>query len=230
MTESPKFGSMLHLPWSEEAPRTRTNKVLDRVDPMMFTEGEAVKTEKIDGGNSAITGEENGVFARTHGHEATHKSFDLLKKAHREGFQDQEPLRYQINQLDGNYVIYGEWTYAVHTIEYSELPELPFIVFGVLDLDNMMWQSWEKTKEVAATLGLEHAPVLEKGKWDEEKFQTHPEGESEYGDTREGYVIRTTEEFHHSEFKRAMAKCVRHEHVKSDEHWRKGEVETNGTV
>lgn len=54
MNTSPKYPSMRHLPWSRED--ARPNKYLDSVDGCLFTRGEAVMTEKVDGSNVCLTG------------------------------------------------------------------------------------------------------------------------------------------------------------------------------
>lgn len=212
MEISPKYPSMLHLPWSQE--HTRTNKYLDSVDDCLFTHGEAIMTEKVDGSNVCLTREH--LFARSHSHEPTHDSFDRLKARWPQ-------LRYQIPP---HLAIYGEWVYAIHSITYDQLPSY-LIVFSVLDMERETWLSWDDTTTLANELGLDHVPVLHRGEWIRPDFECEPTGESAFGDVREGYVIRTTEAFAHEGFERAIAKCVRENHVQTDEHWKHGPLETN---
>ena len=42
-----------------------------------------------------------------------------------------------------------------------------------------------------------------------------------FGNICEGYVVRNIEAFHISDFARNVAKCVRENHVQTDEHWTK---------
>lgn len=212
MNTAPKYPSMRHLPWSQEA--ARANKYLDSVDGCLFTEGTAVMTEKIDGSNVCLTRE--NLFARSHSHEPEHASFDRLKARWPQ-------LRYRIPE---QLALYGEWVYATHSITYDRLSDY-LIVFSVLDTDRETWLSWDDTTEVANDLGVEHVPVLRRGEWNDTDFQPEPTGDSAFGDTREGYVVRTAAAFDHDDFERAMAKCVRANHVQTDEHWRHGPIETN---
>lgn len=215
MKESPKFPDMKHVPWSEED--ARRNKYLDTVEGIFTADEEVVMTEKLDGSNSCLT--KDKVFARTHSAEPRHESFDYLKKKHREELSQKIPE---------NIAIYGEYLYAKHSIKYTELPGY-FVVFAVLNMEEEVWYSWEKTKEIANLHGLPHAPEIKKGHFHKRTFKDEPEGKSEYGDTREGYVLRNTKEIPVGEYVQNAAKCVRHNHVQTEErHWRKGgSIETN---
>lgn len=203
---------MRHLPWSQE--NARPNKYLDSVDGCLFTREEAVMTEKVDGSNVCLTREH--LYARSHGHAPEHASFDRLKARWPQ-------LRYRIPE---HLAIYGEWVYATHSITYDQLSDY-LIVFSVLDMDEETWLSWNDTTALAHELGIEHVPVLHRGEWNRDEFEREPAGDSEFGDTREGYVIRTTNAFAHEDFKRAIAKCVRENHVQTDEHWKYGPIATN---
>jgi hypothetical protein len=170
-----------------------------------------VKDFLVSNSNSCLTKEK--VFARTHSAEPRHESFDYLKARHAEELAEKIPE---------NIAIYGEYLHAKHSIKYTELPGY-FVVFAVLNMEEEVWYSWEKTKEIANLHGLPHAPEIKKGHFHERTFKDEPEGESEYGDTREGYVLRNTKEIPVGEYVENAAKCVRHGHVQTEErHWRKG--------
>lgn len=207
---------MKHVPWSQE--ESRRNKWMNNLNGMKFTEKEAVMTEKMDGGNACITSDK--VYARTHGHEANHVTFDLLKKRHREEL---------MHKIPNNLAVYGEWAYAKHSIKYTQLPDY-FLVFAVFNMEEDRWFNWDSVKKVADNLDLPTVPVIRRGSFSEE-WKKEPSGESRYGDTREGFVYRTVSGFQHKEFEKHMAKCVRNNHVQVDEHWRKiwrrGKGETN---
>ena len=212
MDQSPKYPSMRHLPWSRE--EARENKYFNSVDGCLFTRGEAVMTGKIDGSNVCLTRE--NLFARSHSREPEHSSFDMLKARWSQ-------LRYRIPEP---FAIYGEWIYATHSIRYDHLSDY-LVMFSVLDMDRERWLSWDDTTATAEGLGIEHVSILHRGEWAKEEFEPEPMGESTFGDTREGYVVRTAAAFPHEEFERAMAKCVRENHVQTDEHWKHGPTETN---
>src|SRR5262245_5660812 len=80
-----------------------------------------VVEEKVDGANAAISFDANGgLLLQSRGHYLTggprERQFDRFKSwAH--GLADQ--LR---PTLGAQYVVYGEWLYAKHTIFYDTLP------------------------------------------------------------------------------------------------------------
>jgi len=223
----PKMPSMKHLPWSQE--EARQQKWLSESEAEeIFTEenfiNEIVITEKMDGANACLTSEK--VYARSHSGEPHREEWDYLKKKHREEL---------MHKIPEDFAIFGEYLYARHSIEYEDLPSY-FLVFGVLY--NGEWLPWYEVRAIADEIGLPTVPVIDKFRiTDLEEFleigddfrkyrsivDKMPEGESEYGDTREGYVIRNAEGFPLKELTENMAKCVRENHVQTEElHWRKG--------
>lgn len=212
----PKMPSMKHLPWSEE--EARQQKWLNESETEEIFEGEeVVMLEKLDGANACITNDK--VYARSHSGEPHREEWDYLKKKHREEL---------MHKIPENIAIFGEYLYARHSIKYESLPSY-FIAFGAYKLDENKWLSWDETVELADEIGLPTAPVIKRGWWHPRSFKDDPEGTSKHGITREGYVIRTTDSFKLDNLKQNMAKCVREDHVQTEElHWRKGgEIETN---
>lgn len=104
--------------------------------------------------------------------------------------------------LDDNMRICGENLFAVHSIQYIELPSY-FMIFSFW-IDNLCL-SWDETLEYGSVLGLDHVPVLYRGVYDpvliSKLFKEH---ESKH----EGYVVRLAGEFHLSKFRSSVAKFV----------------------
>ena len=185
-----------------------------------------VLTEKMDGSNTSL--ELEGCFARTHAGAPTHKSFDQLKALH-------SSIKYKIPE---NIQLFGEWCYAKHSIEYSELPGY-FLLFGVAaahkrDALCRVWYSWTGPEEYgqlagveawAQEIGVPTVPVLFKGQVSSEReLQELVEGLMEQpsvcGGVREGVVARVNGTFKEPEFSSCVMKCVRAGHVGSnEEHW-----------
>ena len=225
--------SMKHLPWSQE--NARQQKWLDESDAREMFEGrEIVIMEKMDGANACMTKE--NVYARSHSGEPHREEWDYLKKFHSEKY---------MHKIPENMAIFGEYLYARHSIKYEELPNY-FLAFGVYHEPSGRWLSWQKTKKVANLVGVPTAPVIEKtiigekDEWPKHSIVNEyphiegrkPEGTSEFGDTREGYVIRNADSFKLDKLTENMAKCVREDHVQTEElHWRKGNsIETNDLI
>ena len=213
----PKMPSMKHLPWSEEDARQQKWLSMENVKEI-FKGNKVVMLEKLDGSNACLTQEK--VYARSHSGEPHREEWDYLKRKHR------NDIRYKIPE---DMAVFGEYLYARHSIKYTDLPAY-FVVFGVYSKSLDAWYDWEATKAVAEKLDLPHAPELGGayfGAFDWENRD--PEGTSEYGDTREGYVVRKVKAFRRDALHTHMAKCVRENHVRTEElHWRKGgETDTN---
>jgi hypothetical protein len=190
-----------------------------------------VLTEKMDGSNTSL--ESGGCFARTHAGAPTHASFNPLKAIHASlKWQLQEGVQY-----------FGEWCYAKHSIEYSELPSY-FLLFGIrmlegtlipdldIKMDHSIWFRWDKVEKMAKELGLNTVPVLFEGQVSSEKelqelvesFMKQP---SLCGGIREGVVARAARSFTDEEFSTCVMKCVRANHVQTSEHWKDQEIVKN---
>jgi hypothetical protein len=225
--ESPKYNRTFHFPFSPGA--TNDDKIATTMEKLI---GEPiVLTEKMDGSNTSM--ESHGCFARTHSGSPSHPSFDGLKAMHAGiKWQLQEGMQY-----------FGEWCYARHSIEYSELPSY-FMLFGIRILegtmiptiwhpmDHSLWVSWERVEKEAEKLGISTVPVLFKGTVDSESqlkelvesFMKQP---STCGGIREGVVARVARAFNDDDFSSCIMKCVRANHVQTSEHWKDQEIIRN---
>lgn len=208
--DSPKYNRTFHFPWSPGA--TNDDKIATSVDDLIGQP--IVITEKMDGSNTSL--EMDGCFARTHSGPPVHASFDGLKALH-------ATIKYKIPK---GLQLFGEWCYAHHSIEYSELPGY-FLLFNVRDLsyEPEMWYSWEEVELWAQEIGVSTVPVLFKGEVSSEKelqdlvnsFMNQP---SMCGGIREGVVVRYSQCFSDAEFPTHVMKCVRANHVQTSEHWK----------
>jgi hypothetical protein len=179
-----------------------------------FLNTEIVITEKLDGSNICLTND--SVFSRSHSSPATHKSFDPLKKMH-------SYMRYEIP--DG-ISIFGEWCYALHSIEYRMLQNY-LNIFGVRDDNTGEWVDWDEVELWAEMLGVVTVPVILRGvisnKDDLRDLIVDLSNlSSVYGPEREGVVIRTVAPPTVNEVNQleGLGKWVRENHVQTDEHWK----------
>ena len=114
----------------------------------------------------------------------------------------------------------GENLFAKHSIHYQHLANY-FMVFSVWNEQNVCL-AWEETVEWAALLDLVTVPVLYAGPWDERHIRSlyAPRWRA---DELEGYVVRLAGAFTYSQFRRAVAKYVRADHVQTRAHWWRGQ-------
>lgn len=191
-----KYPRTFHLPWSLGA--TNDDKVLNCVS--QFVGKEVVITEKMDG--------ENFTLANSYCHArsldgANHPSQCWIKAFHAI-IKDSIPEGYRIC---------GEYMFAKHSIEYSNLTSY-FYGFSIWEEDKCL--DWNSALDWFALLGITSVPVLYRGIWNEKAVKECWSPKSD----KEGYVVRLADSFQYSEFKNSVAKFVRPNHVQTDEHWR----------
>lgn len=216
--ESPKYNRTFHFPFSPGA--TNDDKIATSMDKLIGTP--IVITEKMDGSNTSI--ESRGCFARTHASTPTHASFNQFKALH-------ASIKHMILE---HTQLFGEWCYAKHSIEYSELPGY-FLLFNVRYLNDDSppnWGAWWEVETWAKEIGVPTVPVLFKGTVSSEKelkelvesLMIQP---SACGGIREGVVVRVQRQFNDDEFSTCIMKCVRANHVQTSDHWKDQEIIKN---
>lgn len=207
--ESPKYPRTLHIPSSPGA--TKDDKRMSSLDSLLSVN--LVATEKMDGSNVCL--ERGACFARSHASGAKHESFDAFKAFH-------ATIKHRIPET---FQIFGEWVYAKHSIHYTNLPAY-FLMFGVHDIANSRWFSWDVVEQWAGELGCPTVPVLEKGNFNRPWkingiVDTYTRLPSRLGaPQREGLVFRWAGPFKDEDFSQAVGKWVRKDHVQTDEHWK----------
>lgn len=208
-----KFPRIPHLPWSPGGTRDDRRLAENHLSNFIGMENRIVITEKLDGSNLCIT--KNEVFARSHSGVPSHPSFDLAKKMHGN-------IKHNILE---EISIFGEWCYAVHSIEYNKLPgPFPFFVFGIRNDVVGDWLEWCNVELIANNLGVNLVPVLFDGIVENNFKQLVNDlarCKSVYGDEREGIVVWPYCGIGcDDDFSQVTAKWVKEGHPKNaDEHW-----------
>jgi hypothetical protein len=120
-----------------------------------------VVEEKVDGANAAISFDQDGcLLLQSRGHYLTggpfERHFALLKRwAH--GIAG---LLWPV--LRTNFIVYGEWVYAKHTIFYDALPAY-FLEFDVLDRKAGRFLGTLERRALLGGLPIASVPVLHEG-------------------------------------------------------------------
>lgn len=206
-----KYPKTFHLPWSPGI--TDQDRVLKSVD--QFVGRKVVVTEKIDG--ECTTLYPDYLHARSIDSKF-HPSRSWIRSLHGQ-------VRGDIPQ---GWRVCGENVFAKHSIYYDRLPTY-FLVFSIWNEDNYCLD-WGSTKEFAGLLDLQMVPELYVGLWNEAVIKKLFTGKSAYGPEQEGYVVRSWDGFHFSEFQHNVAKYVRAGHVQTDQNWLSKPVEPNKTL
>ena len=192
------------MPWSPGA----TSDDVFLVDTSSFENKQVIVTEKLDGENTTLY--QDYMHARSI-NSRHHESRNWVK-----GFHSTFA-----HLIPNGWRICGENMYAVHSIEYKDLPSY-FIAFGIFD-DQNRCLSWDKFLEKCQELNLSTPNVFYSGVWDEKKV----EALTYDAKSVEGYVVRVAEPFHYKDFSKSVAKCVRKGHVQTETHWMHQEIRPN---
>ena len=117
--------------------------------------------EKCDGANTAVSfGPDGELLLQSRGHYLTggyrERHYNLMKQwamAHRDAF-------YKV--LGTQYIMYGEWVYAKHTVFYDALPHY-FLEFDIRDRFTGVFLDTKTRHEMLQNLPVVSVPVLGEG-------------------------------------------------------------------
>jgi hypothetical protein len=216
-----RFPHTPHLVWLGRS-RPRGDKVLTPSQANELLMHEIVVEEKVDGSNVGFSVDEQGdvrvqnrgsYLSRGNSHPQFKPLFRWLE-LHRDAL---------VKVLAHDFVLFGEWCYAVHSVHYSSLPDW-FLAFDVLDVRESVFCSVARRDEVVRQLDLEVVPKVATGRFDLSQLVSLL-GRSRLGEMpAEGLYVR------HDQGDRlvARAKIVREEFVQNIvSHWSRGPLRTN---
>jgi len=184
-----------------------------------FLQDEIIITEKLDGSNSALKGHQ-GVFGRSHALPTKEPWYDHLKGLYYS----------KMDKLKPNLWYFGENTFAIHSIEYTEM-EHYFYIFAIYNSDTNEWLSYDDMVTEANRVEIPLVPLLFRGtvesmgwvnKWMDKTMKSQS---SKLGGDLEGFVMRVASTIPGDKFNEFVAKYVREGHVQTSEHWSKNWVQ-----
>ena len=176
MNDIVKYPSTIHL----EGSALQNNDSTDVVSFDFLKNKFIVIEAKIDGANCGLSFSSDGELlmqSRGHyllGHDKKH--FDLFKRFCR-NWEDE-----LFDQLGDQYIMYGEWMYALHSIYYDKLPHY-FMEFDIYDKFNYKFLSTEKRREITKSfknVRVESVPVLTSGNFSDPRSMLDLIGPSIY--------------------------------------------------
>ena len=134
--------------------------------------------EKLDGANCGVSFDRNGeLLLQSRGHYLTggyaERHFDLLKVWARTHQRD------LFEHLGARYVMYGEWTYAKHTVFYDTLPHY-FHEFDILDTSTGEFLGTYERRQLLCGLPVVAVPVVAEGEFQKLDELTELVGQSRY--------------------------------------------------
>jgi len=193
-----KYARTPHLKWSIGG----TADDIRLANTSHFNNKTLLYSEKLDGECSCLT--RDTIHARSE--DGYCKSWQTYMKSYWNNMK---------HNIPDDMTIFGENLYAIHSIEYNSLPSY-FFVFNIVYKG--VFISYQEMSEWCELLDLHKVPVFLKS---DRLVEMEIPSKSAFGDVCEGYVVRNIEAFPIEEFQYNVAKCVRENHVKTDEHWTK---------
>lgn len=208
--EKVKYPRTYHFPWSETV--GSDDKLI--TDFSQFHGKEIVITEKMDG--------ENSTLARSYYHARSlqsgyHPSRSWLQNFHASfAYLIPEDIRLCCENL-----------FAQHSIIYDDANPLRsyLYVFSAWRQSDNTALSWDDTVSLCKELNLEMPDVLYRGTYDEKIIKDIFKSLDK--SKHEGIVVRVTDEIPYDDFKRLVGKCVRENHVQTEDHWMHSQIKQN---
>ena len=206
---------------------TDDDKHLGESESLRFlADASLIVEEKLDGTNVGIHFTSGGTMAlQCRGHlitEGMHPQYDLFKQ----WAAVKRPVLETM--LEDRFILYGEWVYARHSVQYRRLPHY-FFEFDIYDKPSGDFLSLELRLVLLEGSGLQTVPVLHAGAIDRERLAALI-GPSRFDSAFEDPVTKRTDNLMEGLYLRTesrgavtgRAKVVRPEFVekvKRSEHW-----------
>ncbi len=211
MTDFFKFPSTPHLAVLGDND-VRDDKCFTESERKEFLSHEIIVEEKIDGANLGISFDPNGepVF-QNRGSIITVFSGQWKK------LQDWylRHADFLFDRLTDQYILFGEWCYARHSVFYDSLPDY-FAAFDIFDKNTGLFFSVKRRNDFLSNSGLFMVPLIQKGFFSFEQLKDLT-FTSHFGHlTAEGIYLRIDDE----QWLRQRAKLVRPAFRQAiEEHW-----------
>jgi ATP-dependent RNA circularization protein (DNA/RNA ligase family) len=193
----------------------RDDKLLGKSEAELFFNNPIVLEEKVDGANIGISFSESGILQlQNRGNYLSNNDHPQFSLIWNWAYSRLELLQQYISS---DFVVFGEWCYAKHSIYYTSLPDW-FLGFDVFDKKNKVFLNSELRNRLLKMVNIEIIPVLGKGNYSEidlEKLLMNSKSKF-YSGPVEGIYIR----YEDSEKLLKRAKIVRGNFIQDiDTHW-----------
>lgn len=133
----------------------RNDKILNTREAELFYSSPLIIEEKVDGANLGFSLSEDGhILSQNRGRnisEDSHPQFKYLNQ----WIQNHDNILYEL--LFQDYILFGEWCYARHSIHYDRLPDW-FLAFDIYDRKSGLFLSRQKRHELLKNTGISEVP------------------------------------------------------------------------
>ncbi len=215
-----KFPSTPHLALLGDA-LVRGDKVFSEHDRDNFLKNTITVEEKIDGANLGISFDRNfNIQLQNRGayinlpYSGQWKELCLWIPKNRDSLLD---------VLTDQYVLFGEWCYAEHSIYYDQLPDW-FLGFDIFDKKNTKFLSCKRRDKMFRNMGISESPLLKTGRFTLEYLEQLLTESRFCKSPAEGIYLR----FDDGDWLGQRAKLVRPEFIQAIEaHWSRKGIKPN---
>lgn len=215
-----KFPSTPHLALLGDVV-VRRDKVMSESEREEFLRHDLVVEEKVDGANLGISfdssgniqAQNRGAYLHLPSSGQWHKLSEWLKPRTDALFE----------QLTDQFILFGEWCYAQHSVKYDRLPDW-FLGFDIYDISNAKFFSCPRRDEVFRTIGIDQVPILNRGYFSLSELNSFLSQSKLSGKPAEGLYLR----FDRGDWLEQRAKLVRPAFIQSvEQHWSRLGIKAN---
>jgi ATP-dependent RNA circularization protein (DNA/RNA ligase family) len=200
----------------------RKDKVMTEEERKKFLQHEIVVEEKIDGANLGISFNTAGELRLQNRGAYLSSPYSGQWKKLSEWLDQKLDKFFDI--LDDQYIVFGEWCYAQHSIFYKNLPDW-FLGFDIYDKNNKKFLSYYHRNDLFKELGIASVPFISRGRFNLDDLKGLLLRKSDFTDELlEGLYLR----FDSGEWLGGRAKLVRPEFIQAvEEHWARSGIKPN---
>lgn len=223
MSDYFKFPSTKHILLPEEE-KMRKDKAMAPDEITEMLSHEIVIEEKVDGANLGISFDKDGkLLLQNRGSWLSYPFHGQWEKLGKWINEKQDNL---FDFLMDQYILFGEWCYATHSVYYDKLPDY-FIGFDIFDKEELKFLSVKRRNKLLEDMGIVTVHQYAIGKYQLNDLSSFFGGSYYGNDLCEGIYIRWDE----NGWLKKRAKLVRFEFKQSiTEHWRKKELKKNRVI
>lgn len=199
----------------------RDDKVMSASEREIFLRHELVVEEKVDGANLGISFDrEARVRCQNRGAYLQFPYKGQWKKLS-EWLAPRNDILFE--KLADQYILFGEWCYARHSVFYGKLPGW-FLGFDIFDKVNLRFLSCSKRDALFRDIGIYGVPIIAKGHFTLSELKEMLTISHLCDQPAEGIYLR----FDQEDWLKQRAKLVRPEFIQSvGDHWTRGGIKAN---
>ncbi len=191
----------------------RNDKVMSKQERDEFLNHELVVEEKVDGANLGISFDNRGTLKCQNRGTYLEAPFGGQWKKLPEWLSSRTDILLSV--LGDQYILFGEWLYAQHSVYYDQLPDW-FLGFDIFDKHERKFFSSQRRDSIFQKLGICQTPFMVRGHFSIQTLSALFSKSLISVETSEGLYLR----YDNGDWLSQRAKLVRPKFVQSiEKHW-----------